>query len=198
MDAHANLLSPLDALAQSLDMQDGQVESSVTELVEILTKSIPSYCGLRLTFTRHGYPVVLSIFTPGLQQQPVTSLRAPIAAFARADGSSPHEAGSQVVFYATVPGALVDLAADLSYALRSGMAGQAGAADPAVILDDDLPVTDLRSGLTGLGHVSTINRAVGLLIGEGHPPDEAHTTLRQQAAAGDLPLHLYAASILGR
>ena len=42
------------------------------------------------------------------------------------------------------------------------------------------------SGLAGLHEVSTINRAVGILIAEGHP-DQTHTELHRQAAAGLTP-----------
>ena len=52
------------------------------------------------------------------------------------------------------------------------------------------------SGVTGLDDLSTINRAIGILIDQGHHPDQAHATLGQYAAAAGVAIHVYAARLL--
>ena len=107
-------------------------------------------------------------------------------------------AESQVVFYASTPGAFVDLAADLTYAFaqpprtpgRDG--GSSGTAlDPAG-RGPASPDGDTFS-LSGVAELSTIDRAVGVLIDQGHHPDDAHATLRRDAARAGLEPH-----VLGR
>jgi hypothetical protein len=60
-----------------------------------------------------------------------------------------------------------------------------------IAVDSDLPLTVPESGLTALDELSTINRTVGFLIGQGHPPEQARATLRGGAAsAGDQVPHV--------
>jgi hypothetical protein len=54
----------------------------------------------------------------------------------------------------------------------------------------------LVSGVTGLDDLSTINRAAGILIDQGHEPDQAHAALRRHAAAAGVETHVYAARLL--
>ena len=77
---------------------------------------------------------------------------------------------SQIIFYASVPGSFVDMAADLAVALGS----------EGLRLDEDIPLA-IVSDLTGMARLSTINEAVGVLIGHGHTPDGAQRELRHIA-----------------
>ena len=52
--------------------------------------------------------------------------------------------------------------------------------------------------MSGLSELSTINRAIGVLIGHGHHPDHAGDTLRCDASSQSLEPHSYAARLLGR
>jgi hypothetical protein len=54
------------------------------------------------------------------------------------------------------------------------------------------------SRLTGLDDVSTINRAIGILIDQGHHPDKAHATLHRHAVTAGVEPHIYAARLLRR
>jgi hypothetical protein len=147
-----------------------------------------------------------------------TSLRVAFAAL-----GSGFDGQSRVVFYAATPGAFVDLAADFGYALdapilstsppaRSGD-GQHGPDQPdgdrqhhpvcreghqLIVLDADLPPPTRVSGIDGLDEMSVVNRAVGILIDQGHDSNEAHDTLRRQAAYAGIGPHLYAAQLLRR
>jgi hypothetical protein len=63
-------------------------------------------------------------------------------------------------------------------------------------LDADLPPGSHTFGLSGLIELSTINRAVGIMIDRGHHPDEVHATLRRLAAASGLAPHAFALRLL--
>ena len=142
------------------------------------------------------------------------SIRLSLSALDRSFGE-----GGSIVFYAEKPGAFVDLAADLSDALgvelviapppvavdgdrhpdgedgpRSGGAAATvtGRASPR----HDLPPVSRESGLFGLAEYSTINRAVGILIADGHAPTDGHLELRRRAASAGLEPHSYARKLL--
>lgn len=199
MDVSAALLTHLRDLTTSLVANplpgdetgsEPDLEQSVRHLAAGLTRAIPSYRGLQLTLTHNQFPVVLTALTtdpdgPGAAGPGLTSLRLPLALL-----DSGFEPDSRIVFYAGTPGALVDLAADLAYAIENPQ-GQ-----PGILLDTDLPTGGLRSGLTGVAELSTVNRAVGRLIDTGHHPDEVHATLRRQAAAAGLAPHALASRYL--
>lgn len=195
------LLSQLRALTASIDGDD-LLEEALSSLVASLQATVSSYCGLQLVVMSNGQSVSLTDSVPG-SEAPASSLRLPL------DVTTPAlPDGSRIVFFAGAPGALVDLAADLSHALSVPMImGRSPAADGprtrqdgerAIRLDDDLPTDSLTPGLVGMEELSTINRAIGVLIGQGHLPDSAHRTLRRRALAAGLELHVFAAELLGR
>jgi hypothetical protein len=217
VDLSTSLISQLHELTLSLDGDDHAMDGSLVALTVDLELAVPSYCGLQLTITQHGFPVVLTAFAE-FEGTVATSLRLPLSLL-----NPVLEVPSQVVFYARTPGALVDLAADLTYALRGAGATDWAPRDghegdglrqidghkgiglrridghrSAIVLDADLPPSTRVSGLYGLADLSTINRAVGVLIANGHHPDDAHDTLRQQAAAVGLEPHAWAIRLLRR
>jgi hypothetical protein len=63
-------------------------------------------------------------------------------------------------------------------------------------LDTDLPPISRVSGLTGLAELTVLNRAIGMLIQQGHDIEQAHLVLRREAAAAGVESHIYAARIL--
>jgi hypothetical protein len=71
-------------------------------------------------------------------------------------------------------------------------------AAPAIVLDADVLRSTSVSGLTGLSELSAVNRAVGILIDQGHDLDHAYDTLRQGARTAGVEVHVYAARMLGR
>jgi hypothetical protein len=119
---------------------------------------------------------------------------------------------SRVVFYAGTPGAFTDLAADLSHALggipveqRSTTANNADhrvtrvdGHRKVIELDADLPPISRTSGLTGLAELTVLNRAIGILVDQGHDIEQAHQLLRHEAAAAGVEQHIHAAQILRR
>lgn len=170
---------------------DDALDASVATFTADIEAAVPSYLGMQLTILQNGYPVTLTRITP--HRTATTSLRIPLTVLApRFDPES------RVILYAATAGAFVDLAADLSYALHmptssdrytdtGGSDGDEGRhgqvdGDRRNTLDADVPLSPLVSGVSGLSELSTINRAIGVLIGHGHHPDHAGEILRCYAS----------------
>jgi hypothetical protein len=201
VDLPTDLASYLGDLVENIGT--GTVSSltdSLTALAVDLQTAVSSYLGLRLTVVLDGWPVTLTAFGGIHGARPTTSFRLVLSSMG--PGFDPE---SRIVFYASTPGAFVDLAADLAYLQRvRGLEDTGYAAEgnrrgrrPAVALDADLPPASVVSGLAGMGEYATINRAVGMLIEQGHHPDHAHAVLRRAAAVDGLGLPDYAARLLG-
>jgi hypothetical protein len=157
--------------------------------------AVASFRGLQLTINSNGFPVVLTAFGDGHNVAVLTSLRVPLTLM-----DSHFATESRVVFYASTPGAFVDLAADLSYAFDQRTPGQDGdhPAWPLIRLDADLPPDGPTFSLSGVAELSAINRAVGVLIDQGHHPDDAYEILRGHAARAGLDPYAWAARLLQR
>lgn len=182
MDATTALLEQLRALAQGSRNDATTLAASLSDLEASLGAAVPSYLGLQLTVTQNGYPVVLTA-GPAAAPAVTTSLRLPLSLI-----NAGCQTGSRIVFFATTPGAFVDLDADLRHALAS--------TSPTTVLDADLAPSDREVGLSGGTELGEINRAVGVLIERGTEPNEAHDTLRRHAAAAGLQPHAYALEVL--
>ena len=224
MDLPTVLLRDLLQLSSSVGLDDDALAAPLVSLVEGLQAAVPSYRALHLTIVDVGHPVSLTAFVPSHGVDPITtSLRIGFCALGPGfDGES------SVVFYAATPGAFVDLAADFGYALGTPTvtagppmrsvdstdgAGRHGPDesdggrqhipacrddDPLIVLDADLPPPSPISGLVGLDELTMINRAVGILIDQGHHPNQAHAALLGHAATAGVEPHIYAARLLRR
>jgi hypothetical protein len=185
-------LHHLHRLASSCDGDLGELAEHIADVTEMLEQAVPGSAGLQLTVVQAGLPVTLDATPLITEGDPAaTSLGVPLPLLSPA-----FEPGGRVVFYSTVPGALVDLAVDLARLLSRTDAA-------AVELDADLPLVHGGPPLTGLDDVVTVNRALGVLIDQGQRPDEAHQALHDRAAAHGLtPLalarRLLARRLLGR
>ena len=209
VDLPTALLRDLLQLSDT-DVANGEaLDHSLTAVVAALQATIPSYRGISLALYQHDHPVTVTAFLPPQDGEMITtSLRVLVTALV----PSAH-AQSRIVFYASSPGAFVDLAADLAYLLRTavhsfGTSATAEVADHSapdgadgqhpIRLDSDLPPANLLSGLTGLDELTSINRAVGMLVAEGHHPDQARAILQRRAASAGVEAHVYAARLLRR
>jgi hypothetical protein len=163
-DIH-NLFSDL-AVPDGFAGQSVELENSLTALTEAVKNAAPSYRGLALTLVIDRQPVSLTSAELEHTSDIATSLRLSLAWIPSLG------AGSRITFYASVPGTFVDLAADLAFALDSD----------SLRLDEDIP-SALVSDLTGVGKLSAINKAVGVLISHGHTTDSAQRELRHTADA---------------
>jgi len=161
-----------DLLTDALEDPGTDLQTVLALLIDDLRAAIPSVLGLTITVTQAGDSVTLSSWEPQVAATAAASLHIPLTELIVADP------GSTVTFYATKPGAFVDLAADIRYAY--GLDGQ-------VIfdghLDDPLPAVGTSGGtvVTGLAEFLVVNRAIGVLIGQRHPPDSARGVLQHDA-----------------
>lgn len=171
MDTPTLLIDDIHNLFSDLALPDGfagqsvELENSLTALTEAVKNAAPSYRGLALTLVIDRQPVGLTSAELEHTSDIATSLRLSLA-WIPSLGTD-----SRITFYASTPGTFVDLAADLSFAL-----------DSDIRLDEDIPPV-LVSDLTGVGKLSAINTAIGVLIGHGHTPDSAQRELRHTAAS---------------
>jgi hypothetical protein len=171
VDLSAALAADLAALTDLLDSsQPEDLESSLLGLIADLSATVESYVGVRMTLTLDGNEVSFGV---GRVSGPdvATSLRVPLTPLAGAPN------GSALVVFASRPGALVDLAADLSFALGIEMTELALDAD--LVAEPD--AADADAGMVGLRELSVINQAIGVLVTRGHTPETARAELHRLA-----------------
>lgn len=181
------LLAHLHQSAARAGERRSTLTDALTALATDLQDAVSGYVGVALTVVHGGQPVVLSTVPPGQVLTVSTTLGFPLRLL-----SPDFEAGGRAVFYSTVPGSLVDLAADLRHVLSPDAAPHA----PRPELDADLPPVRTSSGIAGLDELATVNRAVGILLEQGHDPDTGLDLLRRRALAAGVPVHVVAAELL--
>jgi hypothetical protein len=186
------VLDHLHRLALAVGGDDPQFRDDVARLTAVLEQVVSGYVGVVITVVHTGHPIVLTLLHD--QESPaVTSVGVRLTSL-----SAGFDGDSRAAVYSDTPGSLVDLAADLTYALtvRPGDTdGTTGAGTP-VELDADLPFTATESSIAGLDELATIHRAVGYLIDRGHHPDTAADTLQGHASAAGLTTHAFAIQLL--
>jgi hypothetical protein len=204
VDLPAALVAHLQDLTASIGQDDQDLDVTLATLTAALHSTANTYYGFQLTIVENQWPVTLTAFSDGHHVPVGTSLRLPLVLISPAVDPE-----SRVVFFAGIPGAFTDLAADLSYALRMPVGQAWPAADGvdqrgthvdgrrrAIELDVDLPLLSRVSGLTGLAELTVLNRVIGMLVAQGHDIEQAHQVLRRDAAAAGAEPHIYAARIL--
>jgi hypothetical protein len=222
VDLPTVLLRDLLQFSSSVGLDNDALSAPLESLAVGLQAAVPSYRGLHLTIVDNGHPISLTAFLPLNHGDSITtSLRVEFAALGPGFDDE-----SQIVFYAASPGAFVDLAADFGYALDTPITTASTPARPAdntdgdghhgrdqtdgdgqhrpslsdrdrlIVLDADLPPPTTRSRLVGLDKRSIIDRAIGVMLDQGHQPDGAHATLCRHAAAAGVEPHIYAARLL--
>jgi hypothetical protein len=179
------------------------LQGRLRTLTEDAVVAVRSFLGLSVTLTIEGQDVTLTSMSGLVELSDVrSSLRVPLQAV------SPDLSG-HVVFYAGRTGAFLQLAADL----RARLAGEQAAVELVEgpldtptgssgqrPLTHGSPVTvaSVVSGITGAAEMSSVNRAVGLLVGRGYTPEDARAHLVEQATGAALPLHVTAQRMLDR
>lgn len=184
MDISAALAADLAILTQALDQRDVDLQTQVQALSDDVSSAVVSYLGLRMAIAVGGQDVSIALRSDTTTGPEVaTSLLIPLAAVTDA------EPASALVLYAGVPGAFVDLAADLAHALNL---------DPiSLALDEHLHrPSDGASGAAGLDWHSAINQAIGILIGRGRTPEAALEELQRLARLDGNNLHHSAAALI--
>jgi hypothetical protein len=183
VDLAAALAADLAGLSRAIDDPEFELETDLRALIAHLQDAVESYLGLRMTMTIEDRRLSFATYAGGVVPTDIgSSLRLALSAVAATDG------GSFLVFFAAAPGAFVDLAADLSYALQVDLSD--------LVLDEDGLAGPGAGGINGLPAWSDVNRAVGVLIGRGHTLESAREELRRLADLGSGDLHHAAATVL--
>jgi hypothetical protein len=205
VDLPAALLAHLQDLTSSVGQDDQELDDTIAALTTALRSTAASYCGFQLTVVNNQWPVTLTAFSDGHDVPVCTSLRLPLAL-----ASEAVDPESCIVFFAVIPGAFTDLAADLSCAfggipveqqspaayVADGASARLDGPRCAIELDNDLPLVVAKSGLTGLADLTVLNRAIGVLVDHGYDLVQANQMLRRDAAAARVAPQIYAARIL--
>lgn len=180
MDEVVALRDALHQLATAADLEGG-----LANLLADLRKASRSSIGLEVSTVVAGQDVRVAHFLTGVRPSDVvSSLEVPLQADPRGTSTN---GPVRVIFYATRPGAFVDLAADLAHAQ--------GLPLDRLELGDTRPVST-AAGVRGLERVSVIHRAVGVLIAQGVPPEEAQRQLDADAEAAAVPLVEHARTVI--
>ena len=166
MDISAALAADLALLTQALDDSGIDLEAGLRAFTADVKVAVASFTGMTMTIAFDGHDVSFTVHDDATIQ-PATSLLIPLATV------TPTDPASTLLLYAATPGAFVDLAADLIYALRI---------EPtALVLDGHFDPRAGSGGITGLDEHSAINQAIGVLIGRGHTPESAQHELQRLA-----------------
>jgi hypothetical protein len=183
----AALAADLATLTETLDDSDAVIAETLQELAADARLAVPSYLGLSVAITVSGQQINLTalddLTTPG---DILASLLLPLPlAKPDANGAEPVIA---LILYAGRPGAFIDLAADLSWLTHRDLSEFA--------LDEHLTFGHDPDEPSGLGAVSVINQAIGMLIARGHLPKDAEREITARAAHAGVDRHTAASYVL--
>ena len=167
MDISARLAASLTVLTEALDDPEIDLEAELRRFTTDLKRAVDSYVAMTMIIAADSHAVSFAVHED-VTSAPATSLLIPLAEVSAADTRS------TLLLFAARPGAFVDLAADLSFALGI---------DPAALVLDDHLDPGLRdpAALSGLDAHAAINQAIGVLIGNGHTPESARHELQRLA-----------------
>lgn len=174
------LAAELDLLTQALDLPGADMTQTLTRLAADAQAAVGSYLGMSVMIIANRSQFDLTVLKEGTRPEHVlTSLLMPLSP-APLYGTTVTTSVA-VILYAAMPGAFIDLAADLAWITGRAMSD--------FRLDEHRTLPASHTNPTHLGAISTINQAVGVLIGRGSVPEQAERDLYARAAtAGIDPL----------
>ncbi len=172
MEISAALTADLNALTAALDQPHSNIHALLGELLEDLHVAVESFLGLTVTIIVDYYPVTFTAISDTDHTRIGASAMLPLSTLT---STGP---GGVIVIYAVNPGAFVDLAADLSHALKLE-------AD-TVVLDQHLTPPEQHNALA---EMSQINQAIGILLDRGRTPAAARLELDGLAHHAASTLH---------
>jgi hypothetical protein len=178
------LAADLGILTAALDEPGANVLHSLHQLGVDAQAAVPTYLGLSVTVEGGDPPFTFTTVEDGAAGDVRTSLRLTLPGVS--DGrASPSVA---LTLYAGTPGTFVDLTADLAWLT--------GRPPSDFALDHHLSVPAGSDAGTYLRAASVINQAIGVLIGRGYTPGQAHRELDTQADSAGTDRHTTAQFIL--
>jgi hypothetical protein len=163
----AALAADLAMLSEALDEPGADIERTLSRLAGRAAAATPAFGGLTAAVLVDGrWMTITSLVDSASTADIVTSVRIPLRPLGTA-------LDAYVVMYATRLGALVDLAADLSW--LTGQPLHAFVADEDVAELPGLVVSE------GLDARRAVDQALGVLMADGRTLDEARTELDERA-----------------
>jgi hypothetical protein len=181
---NAALAAELAILTEALDDPTVDIAETLLHLAASARTAVASYLGLTVVIDDSDAPIVFTAFEDGVENADIrTSLL--LVAATDEQGFTPRVS---LILFAAVPGAFVDLAADLCWMTGHTLID--------AVLDQHLSVpADGHAGET-LQKASVINQALGVLIGRGYTPEQADLELDTHAANAGTDRHQAAILIL--
>jgi hypothetical protein len=185
MKIGAALAADLGILTAALDEPGTDVLHTLHQLGVDAQAAVPTYLGLSVTVDGSDPPFTFTIIEDGAVTDDVrTSLWLTLPGVG--DGrASPSVA---LILYAETPGTFVDLTADLAWLT--------GRPPSDFVLDQHLSGPARPDTATYLRTPSVINQAIGVLIGRGYTPEQAHRELDIQADIASTEIRTTAQIIL--
>lgn len=170
MSTSARLLRALDALSVSLD---GDLVGSLDALSHAVVVAVPSYLGLRVV-VRNATDSMELTWGPARPTTVGVPIDAQTSLLLRLPGVRSDRPVIEIVLYAGRPGALVDLAADLSWLV--------GGDGDSLVLDRHHCGAVTACHVGEVAERSTIEQAVGVLVESGLGLGEARALLHGPVA----------------
>lgn len=185
MTIGAALAADLGILTAALDEPGADVLHSLHQLGVDAEMAVPTYLGLSVTVDGSDPPFTFTTLEDGAANDVRTSLRLTLP------GVGDRQASPTValILYARTLGTFVDLTADLAWLT--------GRPHSDFALDKHLSVPAGSDTGTFLRAASALNQAIGVLIGRGNTPEQAHSELETQANSAGIDRHTAAQLILG-
>lgn len=181
----AALAADLTTLTEALDDPDVDIADTLRRLAAAAALAVRSYLGLTVTSLLSAHEVTLTTLDWDIAPGDIrTSLHLPMPR-APDDGLAPLVS---VTLYAGNPGAFIDLAADLAWLTGRALAD--------FVLNRHLILARAPDATSGLAVAALIDQAVGVLIGHGYTPEQAHRELDARAERLGVDHHTSARDIL--
>ena len=184
MKIGAALAADLGILTAALDEPGADVLHSLHQLGVDAQAAVPTYLGLSVTVDGSDPPFTFTTLEDGAADDVRTSLRLMLPGV----GDGRASPAVTLTLYAETPGTFVDLTADLAWLT--------GRPPSDFVLDQHLSVPAGSDAGTHLRTASVINQAIGVLIGRGYTPGQAHRELDTQADGAGTDRHTTAQLIL--
>ncbi len=188
MDITAALTTDLAALTEALEDPGVDLAETLRLLGRDTAHAVDSYLGLSVTITGDGHPITFTALREAASGTEIlSSVQIPLIAGNVAGAGSGGVAA--LILYASKPGAFVDLAADLAWITGRPLSEFVIDQHLSRALDLALP--------SGLGELSMINQAIGMLIRRGYRPELARAELDARAARSGTDRTTEARRLLG-
>lgn len=181
------MAAALAILTEALDEPGTDIAHSLHRLTLDAAAAVTSYLGLSVVVSHSDPPFTVTALADGALAGDIrTSLHLSLPG-----PSDPQNSPAvAIILYAGSPGAFVDLAADLAWLTARSLSD--------FILDQHLALAAGSLPEGQLRAASAINQALGVLIGRGYTPQQAHGELDTQAAHAGTDRHTAAHHILAK